>query len=96
MTGLSRSVLLAGAAVLALTLGGCSRTGEKAAAIHAPSLTDTAVAAVPENAYPDQVYWGDTHLHTMNSTDAIMFGSRLTPEDALRFARGEKVRSTTG
>jgi hypothetical protein len=96
MTGFSRSALLAGVAVLALALGGCSRSGQTSAALKAPQLADTAVAAVPENAFPDQVYWGDTHLHTMNSTDAILFGSRLTPEDALRFARGEKVRSSTG
>lgn len=43
-----------------------------------------------------QLFWGDTHLHTTNSADAFAFGARLTPEDALRFARGEKVTSTTG
>ena len=40
--------------------------------------------------------WGDTHLHTANSVDAFGFGVRLSPEDALRFARGEEVTSTTG
>ena len=43
-----------------------------------------------------QVYWGDTHLHTTDSADAFAFGARLTPEDALRFARGEQVTSTSG
>lgn len=39
------------------------------------------------------LYWGDTHLHTTNSPDAFSFGARLTPEDAYRFARGEKIES---
>lgn len=39
------------------------------------------------------LYWGDTHLHTTNSPDAFSFGARLTPEDAFRFARGEKIMS---
>ena len=46
--------------------------------------------------YPDRVYWGDTHLHTSYSTDAGMIGNRLGPEEALRFAKGEEVNSSTG
>jgi hypothetical protein len=46
--------------------------------------------------YPQQVFWGDTHLHTSLSTDAGMLGNRLGPEDAYRFARGEIVVSSTG
>ena len=63
------------------------------------SVAATAVAAAqpaPLTAYPEQVFWGDTHLHTSNSLDAFAFGNRLGPEAALRFARGEKVTSTTG
>jgi hypothetical protein len=45
---------------------------------------------------PQRVLWGDTHLHTDNSFDAGLFGTRLGPEDAFRFARGEEVVSTTG
>jgi hypothetical protein len=43
-----------------------------------------------------RVYWGDTHLHTSQSFDAIAFGCTLGPEDAYRFARGEQVTSSTG
>jgi len=53
-------------------------------------------AEVKETEYPEKVLWGDTHVHTANSVDAFGFGVRLTPEDALRFARGEEVTSTTG
>lgn len=47
-------------------------------------------------AYPDRVFWGDTHLHTSYSTDAGMVGNRLGPEEALRFAKGEMVVSSLG
>ena len=49
-----------------------------------------------DDAYPDNVYWGDTHLHSYLSGDAFALGSRLTPDDAYRFAKGETVRSTSG
>ena len=47
-------------------------------------------------AYPTQVYWGDTHLHTNNSLDARGFGVILGPEEAYRFARGEEVTTSHG
>ncbi|MEP5322749.1 DUF3604 domain-containing protein, partial [Marinobacter alexandrii] len=46
--------------------------------------------------YPNTVLWGDTHLHPSYSMDAGLFGNRLPPEDAYRFARGEAVTSSTG
>ena len=46
--------------------------------------------------YPTRVYFGDQHLHTAWSADAGMSGATLTPEDAVRFARGEQVISNTG
>jgi hypothetical protein len=46
--------------------------------------------------FPNRVLWGDTHLHTALSFDAGAFGVRLTPDDAYRFAKGERVVSSTG
>jgi hypothetical protein len=46
--------------------------------------------------YPARVFWGDQHLHSAWSADAGMTGATLTPEDAVRFARGEEVVSNTG
>ncbi|GGO78951.1 hypothetical protein GCM10011348_12050 [Marinobacterium nitratireducens] len=47
--------------------------------------------------YPQQVYWGDTHLHTSYSFDASMMGNKqLGPADAYRFARGEEVEAHNG
>jgi hypothetical protein len=46
--------------------------------------------------FPNDVFWGDTHLHTQLSFDAGAFGNRLLPKEAYRFAKGEEVTSTTG
>jgi hypothetical protein len=48
------------------------------------------------DSYPDNVYFGDTHLHTSFSTDAGFFGNRLDPDAAYRFSKGEVVTSSTG
>ena len=46
--------------------------------------------------FPQRVFWGETHVHTSYSTDSGLFGTRLTPDDAYRFAKGEEVVSSTG
>lgn len=48
------------------------------------------------NTFPLRPLFGDTHLHTSQSFDAISFGNVLGPEEAYRFARGEEVISSTG
>lgn len=45
---------------------------------------------------PREVFWGDTHLHSDLSTDAMGFGVTLGPEDAYRFASGHEVTSSGG
>ena len=47
-------------------------------------------AAVPENPLKS-AYFGETHMHTSYSLDAYIGGARLTPFDAYRFAKGERV-----
>ena len=47
----------------------------------------------PENR---QVLFGETHLHTILSFDAYIFGNRNTPEDAYRFAKGEAINHPAG
>jgi hypothetical protein len=46
--------------------------------------------------FAENVYWGDTHLHTSYSTDAGMIGNTLDPDEAYRFASGEEVVSASG
>jgi len=43
------------------------------------------------------VYFGEQHVHTVNSPDAFAFGTRNTPDDAYRFCKGEAIKiATTG
>ena len=49
-----------------------------------------------ERAFPNNVYWGETHLHTGLSLDAGLFGNILGHEDAYKFARGEQITSSGG
>lgn len=57
------------------------------AAEYSPNVGSTA---------PMKLLWGDTHLHSGWSADAGAFGNKLGPEEAVRFARGEEVSSSTG
>ncbi len=42
------------------------------------------------------VFWGELHVHTTESMDAVLFGTTATVEDAYRFARGEPLQSPGG
>lgn len=75
------------ASLFAMSLAGCDQAPENNPEQH---------AQLPLPPYPQQVLWGDTHLHTANSPDAFGFGNRLGPREALRFASGEEVTSTMG
>jgi hypothetical protein len=50
----------------------------------------------PDQHFPNRVLWGDTHHHTRLSFDDGLTGTKLGPEEAYRFARGEEVMSNTG
>jgi Protein of unknown function (DUF3604) len=76
-----------GLGIALLALAACNRTG---------NMNGKTDADIKLTAFPEQVYWGDTHLHTSNSVDAFAFGAKLGPEDALRFARGQEVTATGG
>ncbi|WP_417591989.1 DUF3604 domain-containing protein [Parasphingorhabdus sp.] len=81
-----RKSLMWAACTAALALSGCSKIDND----------DDGSTEVTNTEYPEQVYWGDTHLHTDNSIDAFGFGNRLDAENALRFARGEEVTASKG
>jgi hypothetical protein len=64
------------------------------------SEEDHAAPADPYSPYvndhfPQNVYFGDTHLHTAWSADAGMAGATPGPDVAYRIARGEVVESQT-
>jgi hypothetical protein len=79
---------------LALALGVCA--GSIAQDTPGPTEKVVKYSPYPEQDFPNQVFFGDTHLHTSYSTDAGMVGNRLGPDEAYRFARGELVKSSHG
>ncbi|MEJ2534471.1 MAG: DUF3604 domain-containing protein [Gammaproteobacteria bacterium] len=46
--------------------------------------------------FPSRPLWGEMHLHTSWSGDAVASGTRIGPDEALRFAQGEEITSSTG
>jgi hypothetical protein len=58
--------------------------------------SDEAYSPYVDDHYPQNVYFGDTHLHTSWSADAGLAGATLGPDAAYRVARGELIESQTG
>lgn len=54
-------------------------------------LSSYVSAEVPTENPLRSVYFGETHMHTAYSLDAFLGGTRQTPSDAYRAARGEAV-----
>ena len=46
--------------------------------------------------FPQKVFFGDTHFHSSLSVDSGMIGNRIDLNQALRFARGEEITTSTG
>ena len=84
-----RMILLTG--ILVAT--GCGDSEESANA-GTTGGTEAAAASAPDRPAPNphrDAYFGETHMHTAYSLDAYIGGTRLTPSDAYRFARGKTV-----
>ncbi|OYU70823.1 MAG: hypothetical protein CFE28_12960 [Alphaproteobacteria bacterium PA2] len=88
-----RQVLLATAAVTIAISAGLLLTVRQAGAGTDAQQPAAAPAGSGAQIPADQrrAYFGDLHLHTTMSLDAWTFGSRVTPDQAYRFARGETV-----
>jgi hypothetical protein len=84
----------AGFAVIVIAIGSIPATHAQ----DAPPPTDRKVEYSPytQEDFPNQVLFGDTHLHTAYSADAGLVGAITTPDDAFRFAKGEVVMSSNG
>ena len=53
-------------------------------------------ASAASTGFAENVYFGDTHLHTGYSFDAGAFGNTLDPNDAYKYAKGEEVTASMG
>lgn len=87
-----------------LALAGCEQTSSsndvrvdtKAALNSAKPTQQSNINSNNSAKYPQHVLWGDQHIHSAWSADAGLANATLTPEDAVRFARGESVKYHTG
>ncbi len=80
--------------ILLVFLAGCSGGGAQDS--EATGLSDSiSQESVEVNPLKD-VYFGDTHIHTVLSFDAFLFGTRRTPDDAYNFAKGEMIEHVRG
>jgi hypothetical protein len=56
-----------------------------------------ATSAQAQKSNPDRnAYFGDTHAHSMLSSDAFGFGNRLKPDNAYKLARGDEAELVSG
>ncbi len=70
--------------------------GTPSAELLSGAYTGKAYSPYAGRNFPERPLWGDSHLHTNLSMDAGLFGNRLAPTEAYRFARGEEVARWTG
>ncbi len=83
-------------ALLMLSPGMAQDTGTPTHETLSAAYTGKAYSPYAKRSFPERPLWGDSHLHTALSMDAGLFGNRLSPREAYRFARGEEVVSSTG
>lgn len=91
-----------------ILLSGCGQPPDDAtlntSGVDKPSTPDTAPAKTLQGKTPQPVstnhlrnaYFGDLHVHTMLSVDAYLWGSRATPDDSYRFAKGAALLHPAG
>jgi hypothetical protein len=83
----SAIALCGGGLAVALHTPGVARQGPHAETPTPPGVAyHTSIPAADRHAY-----FGELHLHTTMSFDAWTFGTKVTPDQAYRFARGETV-----
>ena len=82
---------------LALALAACSKSRPEAATSTAPAAPSAPAAAALPPANPENnVYFGDVHVHTGWSFDALTNGSKTTPTDAYAWAQGRPITGSGG
>ncbi|MGI9265478.1 MAG: DUF3604 domain-containing protein [Gammaproteobacteria bacterium] len=59
-------------------------------------LSTLSLTAAQAKNYPNNAYFGDTHVHTGWSMDAGMDGAVKTPDEAYRLAIGQEIESNSG
>ena len=87
-----KRLAMSSAALSLVLLGGCAETT-------APKDEVVIVKKDPANIELNEIktaYFGDLHVHTKNSFDAFIVGTRTTADDAYRFAQGQAIDNGGG
>lgn len=82
--------LLVGVALI--TLSGCNASEEASAPTPPVAQPAAEIIRIPTKV----ALFGDLHIHTENSFDAYIFGTRASPDDAYAFARGQTIDNGAG
>ncbi|TKV69648.1 DUF3604 domain-containing protein [Marinobacter panjinensis] len=90
------SVLLASTSFGAALLAATPVFAQELHIPHSLGSGDVEYSPYLKEDFPNQVFFGDTHLHTAFSADAGLAMATTTPDDAYRFAKGEEVISSQG
>ena len=90
-----KKIIMGSAAMSAVLLAGC---GDKPATEQTQEIVKTVKIdpATIERTATKNAYFGDLHVHTKNSFDAFITGTRTTPDDAYRFAKGATIDNGAG
>ena len=60
------------------------------------SLNENASEITLDSNQNMNAYFGDLHVHTKYSFDAYIFGTKATPDDAYRYAKGDSIKHPLG
>lgn len=82
--------LLLGTALMALA--GCNAAEQSATPPPPVAQPAAEIIRIPTKV----ALFGDLHIHTENSFDAYIFGTRASPDDAYAFARGQTIDNGAG
>ncbi len=96
MTTIASAVCCTTALVLAAAPAAAQDAGIPTPEMLSEIYTGKVYSPYAQRSFPERPLWGDSHLHSSLSFDARLFGNRLSPREAYRFARGEEVVSSTG
>ncbi len=88
-----RTVLFGAASALALLACQAEQSAELPAQETAKQVEDVSEVPLIETKI---ALFGDLHVHTTNSFDAFIFGTRTDANDAYRFAKGETIDNGAG
>lgn len=84
------------AGILAVSLLGARDSGAEAPTEGVLESKEASRAIGDRPSSSRNAYFGELHIHSSWSIDAYVFGTRLEPQDATRYAMGETVRHTGG